>query len=258
MAGIGPRSRRPPEAPGVSSRAARSPTPRAVSHALALLATLAPLAASTAAATLLPAERRGGAARADAELVLQDHSRLEVETSEGHVAVSAGQGLARTYEWEGCRLAADMAARRKRWFGSLGAYDPAGRFGPADTLRDKLRACRGISRTVVEEGQLHFPSVEAAMEWVRRYARAGRTAWNGAGVVAQWRIVPSRDQFNFSLWRLCVDGRPATGLEGARDSAVRIAQGGLRECARVDPAVAAATVETWRKHWEEAARPRGR
>lgn len=190
------------------------------------------------------------------ELVLRDYARLELDTPVGKVLVHAGKGLERTYEWDGCSLSSSVFARRSRWYGSLGAYDPAGRFGPIDALRDKFRACKGISRTVVEEGQIHFDDEQAAEAWIKRYSTISTTVWTNDGLLAQWRIVPSRDQFSFDLWRICVRGLPPKKLGGAKDDAIKVfhkdgPSGALHECARVGAEVVAETQKVWQEHWKQ-------
>ena len=121
------------------------------------------------------------AAAADAlELVLYEGARLTARTPSGVVSVLAGSGIARKYEWNGCSLDSHMVPRTSRWYGSLGIYDPApGDGSPFSTFR----RCKGVSRMVVEEGQLHFADMEAAQAWIRRYAGAFPTVWSGDGLV---------------------------------------------------------------------------
>lgn len=191
------------------------------------------------------------------ELVLRDDVSLEVDTPNlGKISVHAGRGLERTYKWDGCSLSSSMFARRSRWYGSLGAYDPAGRLGPVDALRDKLRACKGISRTVVEEGQIHFDDEQAAEAWVKRYSTISPTVWTNDGLLAQWRIVPSRNQFSFDLWLICVQGHPPKKLTGATDEAIKLLHkegqtNALQKCAKVGSDVITETQTVWQEHWRQ-------
>lgn len=191
------------------------------------------------------------------ELVLRDDVSLEVDTPNlGKISVHAGRGLERTYKWDGCSLSSSMFARRSRWYGSLGAYDPAGRFGPADALRDKLRACKGISRTLVEEGQLHFDDEQTAEAWIKRYSTISPTVWTSDGILAQWRIVPSRNQFSFGLWLICIQGHPPKNLTGATDEAIKVFDkegqtNALHTCTKVGTDVITETQKVWHEHWKQ-------
>ena len=205
------------------------------------------------ALTSVPA--RGHAARHPGpELVLREFARVDADTPTGRVSVLAGEGLARTYEWGGCSLSASMSARRSRWYGSLGAYDAAGRAGLIDTLRDRMRACKGISRPVVQEGQIHFADVPSAERWLRQYARMASTVWNDRGIVLQWQVRPSRDQLNVDLWLMCINGDAPVKLAGATNDVIGLhhrdgAAHAIHTCARVDPDVIRHTQKMWEDLW---------
>jgi len=185
------------------------------------------------------------------ELVLQEHVRLTVKTPDGAIAVVAGSGMARTYEWRGCSLEARMRPRTARWFGSLGIYDPA----PADLGSSSARLCQGISRTVVEEGQIHFTDTVAAHEWLRRYAEIRPTLWSSDGLVVQWSTSPRREQLSVDVWQVCIANQYPAQLSGAKDASLQLTRlagaGPTRcSCASVAASVVAETQAAWRKHWE--------
>lgn len=195
------------------------------------------------------------------ELVLQEGSRLEVASPKGNIAIVAGKGLARQYQWDGCALDSQMQARTHRWFGSLGAYDPAGRSGKADFL--KYPSCKGVSRTVVDEGQMHFPDLESAEEWIRRRPKSWTTVWTNEGLVVSWSVSPAQSEgisvggFSLDLKLLCIDGRRPTRLAGSSDGAVKLvhvsgSSQAIHKCATVDSDVISETqraqIEDWKKY----------
>lgn len=195
------------------------------------------------------------------ELVLRDGSRLEVTSSKGNIAIVAGKGLARQYQWEGCALDSNMQARTRRWFGSLGAYDPAGRFGKADFL--KHTSCKGVSRTVVEEGQIHFSDLETAEEWIRHRPKSWTTVWTNDGLVVSWIISPAQSEgvaiggFSLDLKLVCIKGQRPKTLAGSSDRAVKLvhsrgANQAVHECANVGDDVITDTqrvlIEDWKKY----------
>jgi len=185
------------------------------------------------------------------ELVLQEQVRLTAKTPDGAITVVAGSGIARTYEWGGCSLHARMQPRTSRWFGSLGIYDPAPRdLGPSTT-----RQCKGLSRTVVEEGQIHFADAAAASEWLRRYAAARPTVWSSDGLVVQWSTTPRGEQLSVDVWQLCIANRYPRQLSGATDGSLEVTRlagtaPARHACASVAVSVVAETQATWQKHWE--------
>lgn len=176
------------------------------------------------------------ACAASAELVLQEGVRLSATTPSGTVSVTAGQGFGRTYEWNGCSLEASMMARSTRWYGALGIYDPAGS-GPVGLLFGRIFGCNGISRTVVQEAQVHFATRGGAERWINRQLKLPFEAvWTNDGLLLQWGVSPGRQQLNADLWQVCIAGLKPTQLRGARDELIQVARvaggGQLRhECA---------------------------
>ena len=175
---------------------------------------------------------------AEPELVLQEDVRLSATTASGTLRVIAGEGLARTYEWNGCSLESSMMARYERWYGARGIYDPADR-GPVGLLFGKLFGCNGISRTVVEEAQIHFTKRSTAEWWIERQAGSlFESVWSNDGLLVVWGVSPNRQQLSVYVWQVCIAGLKPNQLRGARDEAIQLARvagdGELRhECASV-------------------------
>lgn len=194
------------------------------------------VAVAAIAATAFVAPRSVAAAP---ELVLQEGVRLTATTPSGTVGVVAGEGLRRTYEWNGCSLEAAMMARSTRWYGALGMYDPAGR-GPVGMLFGSVFGCKGISRPVVQEAQAHFATRNAAESWIEQRSRLPfDTVWTHDGLFLQWGVTPDRQQLNVDLWQICIAGSKPTELRGAGDAiqVTRVSGSGeLRhDCAPVGP-----------------------
>jgi hypothetical protein len=186
------------------------------------------------------------------ELVLKPGSRLSVSTLVGSVGVVAGTDVSRTYEWNGCSLKSNMAPRGTRWLGALGIYDPAPRVLPA-LPRNK---CKGLSRTVVDESQIHFEDVASAELWLKRYCTHSGAygVWSNDGLVACITTSPSREQFNMSLRQICVKGNLPTVLLGATDSAftmthLTVTYIAREQCALASPKVIHETRVAWEKEW---------
>jgi hypothetical protein len=158
------------------------------------------------------------------ELVLQPGVRLMAATSSGTIGVIAGEGIARTYHWQDCTLESSMMARSQRWYGALGIYDPAG-VGPLGSLLGRLFGCHGISRTVVQEAQVHFGRLSSANHWIAQMTRQPfDSAWTNDGLFIQWGVSPSRQQLNVSVWQVCVAGELPTELRGAIHDSIELAR----------------------------------
>jgi hypothetical protein len=187
------------------------------------------------------------------ELVMREGARIEAAAPGGRLSIVAGTGNHRRYEWDGCGLDAHPCARTKRWYGSLGIYDPAPGFAYL------FSSCNGISRQVVEEGQIHFADQVGAELWLGRYARVfpETTVWTNDGLVIQWGVSRQRSQMNADVSQICIAGERTTSLAGAKDQAVTViaAPGqstGRFKCAQVSADVVEETQEVWAEHWRQA------
>ena len=177
------------------------------------------------------------------ELVLNEGSKLEVTSPGGNIAIVAGKGLARQYRWDDCSLDSKMHARTSRWLGNLGAYDPAARIGLLSAFF-QYPSCKGVSRTVVAEGQMHFSDIEAAEEWIRHRPKSWINVWTNDGLVVSWLIKPAQSKgvaignISLDLVLVCINGLRPTKLEGASDQAIRLTHASvpnqaIHQCAKV-------------------------
>ena len=196
-----------------------------------------------------------------AELVLQDGATVIARSrSGGDILIRAKGELGRTYEWSGCSLRAHMRRRDSRWLGSLGIYDPAGSFGVLSEIFPRWFKCNGVSRTVVEEGQLHFPTKEKAENWLARYSKTSPTVWSDDGLVVQWGFDLPREQINVDVWQLCIAGSRPAGLLPNDSGATLVLQidgrpGSTRfGCSAVEPRVPTDTEIAWNDFWRTQSR----
>lgn len=194
------------------------------------------------------------------ELVMREGVTIQAQKDGSSINVRSGNGFDRAYEWDNCTLKSNMGARKQRWFGSMGIYDPAPSFG----LSSSPRGCSGISRTVVQEGQIHFDDLRFAYEWIRRRPSSYKTVWTNDGLLVSWATVPGRTQLNVDVWLVCIDGRRPSQLDGATDTAIRVTANprgqNIHDCAVVGKDVIDQTrtqlEEEWKKVDEWIARSR--
>src|SRR5436190_17742829 len=146
------------------------------------------------------------------ELVMRPGSSLVVKGKDGDsLRVVAGTNYRRRYEWSGCGLDAHPCPRGKRWFGSLGIYDSAPGFAYL------FSSCQGISRPVVDEGQIHFAHQETAEAWLGQLPEKSpwQTTWRNDGLVVSWGVTPGRQQINVDVWQVCINGQKPSVMIGA-------------------------------------------
>ncbi|WP_310442578.1 hypothetical protein [Sulfurimonas sp.] len=184
------------------------------------------------------------------EFVMYEGVSIKVKKNNSSVEVIAGKGFDRIYKWDNCELESDMVARKKRWYGSLGIYDPAPSFFPF------FGGCQGISRTVVEEGQIHFDDLQFAHIWIERQLRRKvETVWTNDGLFVSWNIVPGRAQLNVDVHLICINGKRPIHLDGATDSSIIVSQNksgqSIQECVSVGQDVIDQTRTQLEENWKE-------
>lgn len=188
------------------------------------------------------------------ELVMHEGSTIEAQKDGLVIKVISGRGYDRSYEWDGCSLKSKMDSRPQRFMGRLGIYDPASTSGFS---LFSLGSCKGISRTVVEESQIHFDDLQFAYEWIRRQqlgmGATGKTVWTNHGLLVSWNVVPGRIQLNVDVKLICLNGHRPERLEGAADAAIRVVKNSsgqaIHECAVVAKDVIDQTRTQLEKDW---------
>lgn len=156
------------------------------------------------------------------EMVMQINTSLEVNLNGSTIKIKADDTFEREYEFDGCKLKSHSSPRSSRWFGSLGISDAGSEpffsfFLPS--------ACKGISRTVVEENQLHFDDANFMYQWLASRKKMANgsynSVWNSEGLAVFWQTVPGRVQLSVDVVLICLNGQAAKNLEGAIDTAIK-------------------------------------
>jgi hypothetical protein len=155
--------------------------------------------------------------RGSQELVLAEGTQLIAKSTLGEVRIFAGSDTRRIYIWDdgACVREAHLWRREARWYGSYGIYFP----GPGN----HWAVCNGIRRGVLEEGQLHFATLDKAQEWVDQEKASCLSGegvvcnliYSADGLVLRFGKTAPRNQLDVELFQLFVDGIKPQGLEGS-------------------------------------------
>jgi hypothetical protein len=170
--------------------------------------------ASDFAAALTPDEVRQ-------EIVMPKGSTIQATTQEGVITIRAGEDYVRIFEWDGASRSAQMKARAKPWYGTLGIFCP-GESG-------MWRKHHGISRVVYAEYRLSYSTKgEAeryiAEQWgkhVENYSDdsddlpAG--VWNDQGLLVRWSRKPGAEYLGVTVVQVIIAGKIPNGLLGSQD-----------------------------------------
>ena len=151
------------------------------------------------------------------EVVMSPGMRVRGTNANGSVTVTAGEGAWRTYEGDGFRKRIALIPRDQRWNGSLGLYDPGAPDGSGGQL-------------ILEEGRLHFESVDAALRWLNVGSAQLKPVYNNDGLVFCYgKASRGPDQppevRTVKIWQIYVDGFKPESIPGAMDEAIEISGG---------------------------------
>ena len=133
----------------------------------------------------------------------------------GSLEIRAGSGFRRYYTWDGETRWVDLEPRDKRWYGSFGAYYP----GPGSHWKPN----HGITRGVLDEGQMHFNSVEDAQNWLsdRPYA-----VYTHDGLVVDFRKSNGGGgTLLVDVWQILVQGHRPEMMKGSHDELISVSGG---------------------------------
>jgi hypothetical protein len=151
-------------------------------------------------------EKKIDAPFAFTELAMQPGMEITATNKNGVVSVVYVDALTRLYQWDDYEERRTLIPRQKRWFGMLGAYDPASAylwqmFGP---------------RIVAEDSQLNFQTREALNKWLKQSSQFFDWVYNNEGLVVGFAKSPDRKQVNIEVYQLYLNGRKPTVLMGSR------------------------------------------
>jgi hypothetical protein len=80
-----------------------------------------------------------------------------------------------------------------------------------------------ITRGVLLESQLHFTNLAEAMHFLMLAKDpVYRLVWTRTGLAVASGQIPEREQFNATIYQVCIAGRKPTNLPGAHDAAIAL------------------------------------
>ncbi len=162
------------------------------------------------------------------EVVMSPGMRIEGTNPNGTLIITAGDGTLRSYSGDGWQKSIRLIARRERWYGSLGLYDPAASSSP-------------YGRLLAEEGRLHFSSVDEALRWLYVGSLHTKPVFRNDGLVLCYSVakVPDTGQVaarDVAIWQIYINGKRPTAMPGADDRAITVMGGSIPEASEPYPA----------------------
>lgn len=163
---------------------------------------------------------------AHVETVLRPGMKVVATNASGTVAIAADGGISRAVSGSGWSKVIKPVARRSRWNGSLGIYDPGDSWSPG-------------GRVLFEEGKLFFDSESAALRHLYVGSLRHRAVFTNRGLVVGFEVepVPGFEPVrSVQLWQIYINGQKPDSLRGANDTAISISGGSTPEAAVPHPA----------------------
>lgn len=186
-------------------------------------------------ACLIEAIRRSANAphvsTARCEAVMVEGMWISFTNANGAMTITAGKGFERSYTWEGDTRSLEMWPRSKRWYGSMGMYNP-GSYIPGEL--EQWEPHDGIKRCVAAEGQRHFTDLTTALEWINTPYHRKRMdyIYNDSGLVVGMEKQPetlkerlSKDfpgTLSVDVWQIYIDGKKPDRMDGAKNDAISV------------------------------------
>jgi hypothetical protein len=136
-------------------------------------------------------------------------------TANGTVVITAGEGTERTFSGNGWRKKRRLIARRTRWYGSLGLYDPAASFSPH-------------GRVLVDEGRQFFATESEALRYLYAESDYFKPVFSSNGLVVGYHVeaIPGGEPTrSVEVWQIYINGKKPSSLRGADDSTIRVSGG---------------------------------
>jgi hypothetical protein len=142
---------------------------------------------------------------------------ITARTSQGEIKIRAGREFERSYTWDGETRSAKLWPRKERWYGSLGIYYP----GPGEHWKSN----KGITRAVLEEGNLWFKTTDDAANWIKRARSTGIDyVFTDDGLLVGFGRFLARKQVNVDVWQIMVAGEKPRTLPGSRNELVSVSE----------------------------------
>jgi len=132
----------------------------------------------------------------------------------GALEIRAGAGFMRSYTWDGETRSVDLWPRDKRWLGSFAAYYP----GPGSHWKSN----HGITRGVLQEGQMHFDTIEAAQNWL---AAKPCAVFTHDGLVVDFqKNSGAGGTLSVDVWQILIRKQRPEMLKGSHDELIAVSR----------------------------------
>jgi len=149
------------------------------------------------------------------EVVLMPGMSVIASNANGSIKITAGEETKRTFEAGEWKKETNLIPRKQRWYGSLGLYDPA----PSNVPYGRL---------LVDEGRLHFSSINEALRYLYVGSTFYKPVYTNDGLVFGFdvkRMGNNEPTRSVKLWQIYINGKKPKIITGAKDNSIKIIGG---------------------------------
>ncbi len=142
------------------------------------------------------------------EAVMTPKMQITVNSRYGPITIVAGNGLKRTFYFDGATRSIEMYPRKTPYFGNMGLYytGPGFHWLPVN----------GIVRCVAIEGVLNFPNLDKTIDWLSQKPAEISRLYRNDGLCI-W--ISKRDgTLGVDIFQIYINGKKPNKLTGACDS----------------------------------------
>lgn len=156
---------------------------------------------------------RGASRAADVpvEAVLKPGMEIKFRNESGRGSVSYVSPLQRKFTLMGHVEVMRMIARKERFLGQLGLYNPGAR---------GIYSSDRSPRVVAIEAEMHFKSLGEALAFMIEGSAIMKWVYNEDGYVVGFSSSPQRNQVNVTVYRYFINGVPARSMPGFNNGSV--------------------------------------
>ncbi len=151
--------------------------------------------------------------------VLEPGQSVVATNKNGTVRISYVSPTKRKYEWDGQSRIIKMIPGEEEFTDPLGIIHPsfAGMYNPADVWF----VCFQV-RLVVSEGSMNFKNEKDLYAFVHQGSDVMDWVYTSDGLVVGFGRSPGRQQINFYLYQLLLNGKKPSDLKGANPKAIQL------------------------------------
>jgi len=149
--------------------------------------------------------------------VIPPRTRIQAETPLGRIAITSGNGLLRTFEWDGVSRSLELLPPDQSQYGDP-SFHSRHHVGSLRTPSYDWSEHKGITCGETWESYKNFDSVDAASGWLEGETEPCMPAvWTHDGLLVEWSTGVDYRALTVIITQVLINGKKPTHLPGSSD-----------------------------------------